>query len=112
MDDRRPVPDRDLRHLSTDELLALIRQDCRELDDLIAVYRRSTREKKPSKHRSAKEAMESVILPEEADDAPEVVPLHAVTCCDHHMGDFPAWSRVRCPFCNQWHRAGDFPTAS
>lgn len=112
MEERRAVPDRDLRHLSTADLLNLIREDCRELDQLIAVRRRSTREQKPSKHRSAREAMDSVAPPAEPEEELEAVRMHAVTCCNHHMGDFPEWARVRCPFCSQWHRAGDFPHAS
>ncbi|HWI62057.1 MAG TPA: hypothetical protein VNT75_09485 [Symbiobacteriaceae bacterium] len=106
----RIVADRDLRHLSTDDLLKLIREDCRELDALISTRRALARghEPKPApKHRTAKEAVDAVMRGEEP---PEVVSLHSVTCCNHHMGDFPPWARVRCPFCNEWHRAGDFPS--
>lgn len=109
----RNVADRDLRHLSTDDLLSLIREDIRELDALISARRpvsRSSQEKKPSRHKTAKEAMNDVMGPEDAE--PEGFTLHSVTCCNHHMGDFPPWARVRCPFCSEWHRAGDSPLAS
>lgn len=110
MEDRRLVADRDLRHLSTNDLLTLIRQDIRELDTLIATYRRPPREQKPSRqHRTAREAIDSA-MPDM--DEPEAMPMHAVTCCNHHMGDFPAIARVRCPFCSAWHKAGDSPKVS
>ncbi|HLN64839.1 MAG TPA: hypothetical protein VK464_25215 [Symbiobacteriaceae bacterium] len=105
MDDERQdrrVPDRELRHLSTAELITLIQQDIRELDSLIAVRRRAKRQ------RTAKEAVDAACPADE----PEELALHSVVCCNHHMGDYPAFARVRCPFCNEWHRAGDFPEVS
>jgi len=109
----RNVADRDLRNLSTDDLLSLIRSDIKELDALIAARRPAPRsqEKRPGRRRSAKEAMDDLVGVEE-DEPPEAVVLHSVSCCNHHMGDFPPWARVRCPFCSEWHRAGDFPQAS
>jgi hypothetical protein len=107
----RSVPDRDLRTLSTDELIALIRSDIKELDGIIAAERRAARgndEKKAARHKTVREAMDAAVP--EAEE--EQVEMHSVTCCNHHMGDFPPWARVRCPFCNEWHRAGDFPNAS
>lgn len=110
----RSVPDRELRFLSTDDLIALIRADIKELDGLISASRRAARgateEKKPTgRHKSVRDAMDTVLPAAPAEDAEERVELHGVTCCNHHMGDFPPWARVRCPFCNEWHRAGDFP---
>ena len=107
MDDKR-VPDRDLRSLSTSDLLALIEQDIRELDTLATLRRRAAREKKAAKYKTAKEAVDALF----PDDDPEAIALHSVVCCNHHMGDYPAFARVRCPFCNEWHRAGDFPEVS
>lgn len=101
--------ERDLRALSTGDLLNLIRQDIRELDQMISVHKHNAKgEVKQGKHKSAKAALAEVFA-EEGEEEPEVLSLHAVTCCNHHMGDFPAMARVRCPFCNEWHRAGDFP---
>lgn len=106
---RHHLNDHELRSLKMDDFLALLREDIRELDALIAARRPAPKaqEKKPQKHRTAKEALDEVMGA--ADEAPEVVELHSVTCCNHHMGDFPPWARVRCPFCSEWHRAGDFP---
>ena len=103
----RSVADRDLKLLSTDDLLTLIREDIRELDALILARRPAAKsqEKKPGRHRTAKEAMDEL-------DEVDAVALHSVTCCNHHMGDFPPWARVRCPFCSEWHRAGDFAAVS
>lgn len=101
----RHLSDRDLRTLTTDDLLAVIRDDIRELDQLILSRRSVVREAKPA--RRAKQA-----APEAAPDEPEALALHGVTCCNHYMGDFPPFSRVRCPFCSEWHRAGDFPQTS
>lgn len=108
----RFVADRDLRHLSTEDLIKLIREDIRELDTLIAARRPApkSQEKKPGRHRTAKDALDALMA--EPEEEPEVVALHRVTCCNHHMGDFPPWARVRCPFCSEWHRAGDAPKAS
>ncbi|MDF2627743.1 MAG: hypothetical protein K0R39_1574 [Symbiobacteriaceae bacterium] len=105
---RHHLAERELRSLNTDEFLALLREDIRELDALIAARRPAPKgqEKKGRQHRSAKEAIDEVMG---ADDEPEAVKMHSVTCCNHHMGDFPPWARVRCPFCNEWHRVGDFP---
>jgi len=100
----RIVSERDLRAMSNEEFLADLRSCITELDALISAKRRTDREKKPAKHRTAKEALDA--LPE--DDLEEIA-LHAVTCCNHHMGDFAPWARVRCPFCSEWHKAGDFP---
>lgn len=102
----RNVADRDLKFLSTDDLLTLIREDIRELDALISARRPAPKnqEKKPARHRTAREATDEL-------DEVDAVMLHSVTCCSHHMGDFPPWARVRCPFCSEWHRAGDFPSA-
>lgn len=96
----RNLTDRDLRALSTDDLLAVIQADIRELDALIM----ARRPPKPPK-KTAREALEAAA----PDEAPESLPLHTVTCCGSHMGDFPAYARIRCPFCGGWHRAGDFP---
>lgn len=98
----RHLTDRDLRALTTDDLLAVIRDDIRELDQLILARRSLVREAKAV--RRTKQAEAEAAVPE-----PDALPLHAVTCCNHHMGDFPPFSRVRCPFCGDWHRAGDFP---
>jgi hypothetical protein len=102
----------ELRSLKMDDFLALLREDIRELDALIAARRPAAKPQSPDKrtrqHRSAKEANDEAMGA--ADEAPETVELHSVSCCNHHMGDFPPWARVRCPFCSEWHRAGDFPT--
>lgn len=82
----RHQADGDLRTLSTDQLLSLIQEDIRTLDQV---------------HRER--------LLEEF--APERIPLFAVTCCNKHLGDFPAQALVRCPYCWTWHRAGDDPPA-
>lgn len=103
MDARAPrhLSERDLRALSTDDLLSLIHSDIQELDRLITARKRTqAQDKKPVKAGAA---------PHEPE--PELIALHSVTCCGHHMGDFLPVARVRCPFCNQWHRAGDFPLA-
>jgi hypothetical protein len=104
----RNFSERDLRGLSTDDLLSMIRQDIQELDQLISVRRHNRpAEPKAGKHKAVKAAAEAARADEE--EPPEIISLHAVTCCNHHMGDFPAIARVRCPFCSQWHKAGDFP---
>jgi hypothetical protein len=108
---RHHLAERELRSLNMDEFLALLREDIRELDALIAARPPAPKspppEKKGRNRRTAKEAMDEVMGAD--DEAPEVVQLHSITCCNHHMGDFPPWARVRCPFCSEWHRAGDFP---
>lgn len=111
---RQQVPDRDLRALSTADLLSLIADDIKELDSIISVRRRTQREQKHGgKKQTAREALDAVLgVAEPEEPEPESPPLHAVTCCNHHMGDFAPWARVRCPFCQEWHRAGDFPTVS
>jgi hypothetical protein len=104
----RHLSDRDLRTLPTDDLLALIRRDIAELDQLILTRKAADREaRKPTRRATIREAMEA--LPPDEPEGPPPDPFHAVTCCNHHMGDFPPIARVRCPFCGQWHRAGDFP---
>ncbi len=102
----RRLSDRDLRALSTTELLKLIEQDIQELDQLAGLRRRRKQDKKPSRKRPGRGTADE---PEEAPPGPA---LHTVTCCNYHMGDFPAFAQVRCPFCGQWHRAGDFPQVS
>lgn len=101
----RNLSDRDLRTLSMDDFLSLLQDDIRELDTMIRSRRRPDKEAKP--RRTIQEVMDELPAPD-----PDRVPLHAITCCGHHMGDFPAWARVRCPFCAQWHRGGDYPETS
>lgn|GEM_PF-2466571 len=101
----RHASDRELRGISTDELVALIRSDIAELDQLIRSHRRPDVEQKPSKRKKGAALVEEP----EPEEVPEALAFHEVSCCNHHMGDFPAMARVRCPFCGQWHRAGDFP---
>lgn len=81
----RFTTERELRALTTEELLALIQADIRELDARI-------------KQRRAKPAP-----PPEPE--PEGPPLHRVSCCGYTMGTFLAGARVRCPFCSTWHTA-------
>lgn len=106
MEDRQshPSPDRDLRTLSTEDLLSLIERDITELDQRIGMQREAEQRRRAARPRTVREAMDSL--------APEIpLPFHTVTCCNHHMGDFPGAALVRCPFCGTWHRAADFPFA-
>jgi hypothetical protein len=80
----RHLSDRELRALSTADLLSLIQRDITELDTLIGRRRPPAQE-------------------------PPLGPFHAVTCCNRYMGDFPPFARVRCPFCGTWLCAGSFP---
>lgn len=102
------LSDRELRSLDLKEFLALIQEDIKELDELRRQRRKQNGEEKPAtgnrKGRHKAVAME----PEEED---EIIPLslHTVSCCGKKLGSFPAFSRVRCPFCERWHTAGDFP---
>lgn len=108
----RHLTDRDLRGLSTGELLDLIEQDLREMDKLVRERRRKPppppppAPKPPARGRKASAGPQ--LFGSNPDD-PEQVPLHSVRCCDNHLGDFMPGARVRCPFCEEWHRAGDFP---
>lgn len=106
----RPSQERDLRALSTADLLSLIQQDIRELDQIIHVRRRHDVEEKPRPLKGSRRSAQAIA--DEAAAAAEEVeapPLHRVACCNHTMGDFPPWAQVRCPFCSTWHKAGDFP---
>jgi hypothetical protein len=89
MDAARPSSDRELRALSTKDLLNLIQHDIAELDKIDKV-RRDLREPDP------------IIRPA----------LHTVSCCGVHMGDFVAIAGVRCPFCGTWYKAGNAPPVS
>ena len=102
---QRHLSDRDLRALSTADLLSLIRADINELDSLIRVRPKAKEAAKPSRQKAVPDVREAAV----AEESPETMPLHMVVCCGHHMGDFPAFARVRCPFCGAWHRAGGFP---
>lgn len=120
---RHPT-DRDLRSLSTADLLALIRADIKELERIRPTRSNQGQTEKPvpKKGRARRPTEEEVRLAEEeawrleqattgAESEEELPVFHAVLCCEHHMGDFPAIARVRCPFCGEWHRAGAFPVA-
>lgn len=78
----RHLSERDLRALSTADLLSLIQADISELDEDEARRERLERG-----------------------------PFHVVTCCNKRLGDFPPYALVRCPFCFTWHKASDFPQA-
>jgi hypothetical protein len=112
----RLTTERDLRTLSTEELLALINGDIQTMD---SAYRHRHRNapsytppqpKTTTSGRSRKKKDLTEILAELAPE-PEPSPFHLVTCCDNTLGQFPAPARVRCPFCETWHRAGDFREA-
>lgn len=82
--------DRDLRALDLKEFLSLVQEDIQELDTLRRHRRQRTVQEDP--------------------DCPGL-PLFPVTCCGKFLGAFPAVAQVRCPFCGEWHRAGDFSGA-
>jgi len=115
MSKSRLTSERDLRTLSTDELLALIDGDIRSMDNAYRHRHRNAPSYVPppagttlGRPRKKKELSE--ILAELAPE-PEPSPFHLITCCDNKLGQFPAAARVRCPFCETWHRAGDFEKA-
>lgn len=109
----RYLTERDLRSLSTTDLLDLIQQDLTDLDRVWRERRRHVpappnpfaKPEKPGRVRRGGKAA----TPAAEDAGEELVALHRVTCCDNYLGDFVAGARVRCPFCVTWHRAGDFP---
>lgn len=92
------LTERDLRALSTAELLALIQKDIRDLD---SVWR--------ERHKDGKIRKTDPAQPPGLQDREEPVTLHRIICCSAHLGDFLPIARVRCPFCETWHRAADFP---
>jgi len=114
----RYLTDRDLRSLSTADLLALMEQDARDLD---RAWREQHRTKpagpppaptEPPRAKSGRgKRLHTAGAPqvELFEPEPEHAAFHSVACCDVYMGDFPAIARVRCKFCGSWHRAGDFP---
>jgi len=111
----RLTTDRDLRTLSTEELLALINGDIRQMDQNYRDRHRGAPSYSPPPAPSAVRGSRrkrdlSEILAELAPE-PEPSPFHLITCCDNNLGHFPAAARVRCPFCETWHRAGDFEKA-
>lgn len=72
----RHLTERDLRDLSTAELIDLLRDDARELDTRLS--------KQGDQHDG----------------------LIAVYCCNRFLGRFMAAARVRCPRCGTWHSPG------
>ncbi|MFZ5815721.1 MAG: hypothetical protein ACOY93_10525 [Bacillota bacterium] len=108
----RNLSEREMRSLDLKDFLSLIQEDIKELDELRRQRRRSDRDEKPAaagrKGRRHTAGPEPELEPVE--DEP-VIPLtlHTVSCCSKRLGAFPAMARVRCPFCERWHRAGDFP---
>lgn len=120
----RVPTDRDLRAMSTDELLSLLAQDARDLDRTWRERHRAAAEvpyrppeqpaagPKKSRGSRAKRGETPPAAPasgELFEPEPEHATFHTVTCCGAHMGDFPAIARVRCQFCGTWHKAGNFP---
>lgn len=108
----RQLTERELRALSTTELLELIQADIRDLDKAWRQRRRPAQAAAPPSPARGKEKDRLAdILTELAELQPpeNLAVFHSVTCCGVHMGDFPPMARVRCPFCEAWHRAGDFP---
>lgn len=118
--------DRDLRSMSTEELLSLLAQDARDLDRAWrerhravaeAPYRAPEQPAAPPKKSQGRRVKRDAPAPVQGaqvqgdlfEPEPEHATFHAVTCCDAHLGDFPAIARVRCQFCETWHKAGDFP---
>ncbi|MGE5676066.1 MAG: hypothetical protein ACM3XM_19685 [Mycobacterium leprae] len=99
---KNPV-ERDLRHLSNADLVSLIQSDIKELDEIIRTKWKSGAKAPAKKGKAAPPELDL------AEVEPERLPLFRVTCCNVTMGDFPAYARVRCKFCGEWHRAGDFP---
>lgn len=108
----RHLTERDLRALSTAELLDVIQQDIRDLDRTWRQRRKEAQAAasgqavpKPGKDKLAE------ILAELAELQPpdDLAAFHRVTCCGTQLGDFPPMARVRCPFCEEWHSAGKFP---
>ncbi len=111
MQPSRNLSDREMRSLDLQEFLALVQEDLKELDELRRQRRRlHSTEEKPAEpgRRGRRKSAETEPVPEE--DEP-IIPLtlHTVVCCGKKMGSFPSLARVRCPFCERWHRAGDFP---
>lgn len=112
----RLTTDKDLRTLSTEDLLALIDGDIRKMDQDYRTRHRNAPSYTPpptgttTRGGPRKKKDLSEILAELAPE-PEPSPFHLVTCCDNTLGHFPAPARVRCPFCETWHRAGDFEKA-
>ncbi len=110
----RHLTERELRTLSTAELLDLIQQDIRDLDRVWRQRKKAAQlantHAKPSPPAKEKDRLAEILAELAAHQPPEeLATFHRVTCCGAHMGDFPPMARVRCPFCEQWHRAGDFP---
>jgi hypothetical protein len=96
-----------MRSLDLKEFLALIQEDIKELDERRRQLRQQEKaEKSPAGARKGRHPVDA-----EQEEEP-VIPLslHVVTCCGKKLGSFPGPARVRCPFCERWHRAGDFPT--
>lgn len=108
----RHLTERELRALSTSDLLDLIQQDMRDLD---RTWRKRRKEAQVAAtgHPVPKPGRDKLadILAELAEMQPpdDLATFHHVICCDSHLGDFPPMARVRCPFCEAWHGAGDFP---
>lgn len=105
----RNLSERDLRSLDLKEFLTLVQEDIKELDNLRRKRPRPEKEERPAsdKRRGRQQAEPSE--PEPEDEPVMDLSLHLVSCCGKRLGGFPAMARVRCPFCERWHRAGDFP---
>lgn len=104
-----------MRSLDLQDFLDLIQSDIKELDELRRQRRREERGTpatpgKPKSGRKASRAEDEIAAAAEEDLLP-AFSLHIVECCGKRLGSFPAPARIRCPFCESWHEAGDFPTA-
>ena len=105
----RNLSDRELRSLDLNEFLALIQEDIKELDHLRRQRRRTDTAEKPAPTRKGRRRAEATEPELDVDEPVVSLTLHTVSCCGKKMGSFPALARVRCPFCERWHTAGDFP---
>lgn len=109
----RNLNDRELRSLDLQAFLDLIQTDIKELDELRRQRRREERGTPASKSKASRKAAadaEAELAAAEEEPIPAFT-LHIVECCGKRLGSFPAPARVRCPFCENWHEAGEFPAS-
>jgi len=102
-----------MRSLDLQEFLALVQEDLKELDELRRQRRKlhpPVEEDRPAE-KGRKGRRKGVDPEPEPEEEEPIIPLslHVVVCCGKKLGSFPSLARVRCPFCERWHRAGDFP---
>lgn len=106
----RNLSDREMRSLALKEFLTLIQEDIRELDEQRRQRRKLDRDEKPVPP-SGRKGRQKALEASEPEEEEPIIPLslHVVACCGKRLGSFASMARVRCPFCERWHRAGDFP---